>query len=153
MEFVTTQKTAACAMKIIINIDVPDLTAAVHFYTRAFDLTQSRTLDDDVAELTGSSSVIYLLRIAPGSAPVRDGAASRDYDRHWTPVHLDFVVDSLELAAQRAEQAGAQRESACVEWRGSRCMTFADPFGHGFCLIEFASSRHYDDDRASGSSA
>lgn len=133
-------------MKLIINIDVPDLTAAVQFYTQAFDLTHSRTLDDDVAELTGSSSVIYLLQAAAGSTPGPDRSVARDYARHWTPVHLDFVVDSLELAAQRAEQAGARRESACAEWRGSRCITFADPFGHGFCLIEFERGSYSDGD-------
>jgi hypothetical protein len=65
-------------------------------------------------------------------------AVLRDYSRHWTPVHLDFVVADLAEAAKRANDAGAVRESECIEWNGSKCITFADPFGHGFCLIEFA---------------
>ena len=56
-------------------------------------------------------------------------------------MHLDFVVDDLAAAAERALRAGAKQESRSsshpVEWRGSRCITFSDPFGHGFCLIEF----------------
>ncbi|MCY1449242.1 Glyoxalase-like domain protein [compost metagenome] len=66
----------------------------------------------------------------------------RDYSRHWTPVHLDFVVDDLAAATQRALNAGARQESGCVDWRGSKCISFADPFGHGFCLIEFAGATY-----------
>lgn len=124
-------------MKLIVNIDVPELAPAIDFYTQAFDLRHSRTMDDDVAELIGTSSVIYLLQNNHGSSPGLHVATRRDYSRHWTPVHLDFVVDDVKAAALRAEQAGARRESERVEWNGSRCITFADPFGHGFCLIEF----------------
>jgi predicted enzyme related to lactoylglutathione lyase len=68
---------------------------------------------------------------------VATAGARRDYDRHWTPVHMDFVVDDLAEAVRRVEEAGAKRESERVEWNGSKCITFSDPFGHGFCLIEF----------------
>lgn len=131
-------------MKLIVNIDVPELEPAVRFYTCAFDLSHSRSMDDDVVELSGASSTLYLLKNDTGSSPVRGSATGRDYNRHWTPVHLDFVVDDLEVAARRAEQAGALRESECVEWNGSRCITFADPFGHGFCLIEFEAGTYKD---------
>ena len=52
-------------------------------------------------------------------------------------MHVDFVVERVEEAAKRALAAGARQESECVEWMGSKCITFSDPFGHGFCLIEF----------------
>lgn len=125
-------------MRVIVNIDVPDLAPAIDFYRAALGLQLSRLLDDDVAELTGASSTIYLLRHSAGSPPVAAHPFARDYARHWTPVHLDFVVDDLATAVQRALAAGAVQESACVDWKGSRCISFADPFGHGFCLIEFA---------------
>jgi len=124
-------------MRAVVNIDVPNLDQAIAFYTRAIGLTLNRTLDDDVAELTNASSVIYLLQHPAGSAFSQAGGEGRDYRRHWTPVHLDFVVDDLAAATRRAEDAGAARESECIEWRGSKCITFSDPFGHGFCLIEF----------------
>ena len=38
-------------MNILINLDVPDLDAAVKFYTAALGLEHTRTLDHDVAEL------------------------------------------------------------------------------------------------------
>ena len=61
-------------------------------------------------------------------------------------MHVDFVVDDVEEAARCAEAAGARRESACIEWRGSKCITLSDPFGHGFCVIEFAAATYRDDD-------
>jgi predicted enzyme related to lactoylglutathione lyase len=84
------------------------------------------------------SSVIYLLRKAAASPPTPGRAHARDFARHWTPVHVDFVVADIDQAVARAGAAGATRESECIEWRGSKCVTFSDPFGHGFCLIEFA---------------
>lgn len=124
-------------MRIVVNIDVPDLAPAIDFYCNAFGLELSRIIDDDVAELIGASSVIYLLANASGSAANSSAAETRRYSRHWTPVHMDFVVDDLLDATNRVIAAGASQESGCVDWRGSKCITFSDPFGHGFCLIEF----------------
>lgn len=124
-------------MRVIVNIDVPDLAPAIKFYCAALGLTLSRVIED-VAELTGASSVIYLLQHSEGSPPVKSLSLSRHYSRHWTPVHMDFVVDDVEDAAKRAIGAGATAESECIQWMGSKCITFSDPFGHGFCLIEFA---------------
>ena len=124
-------------MRIIVNIDVPEIEPAVAFYTSAFGLIHNRMLDGDVAELTGGSSTLYLLAAPPDSAPAASTAETRHYSRHWTPVHLDFVVDDIDAATERVLEAGAVRESEYVEWRGSKCVTFSDPFGHGFCLIEF----------------
>jgi catechol 2,3-dioxygenase-like lactoylglutathione lyase family enzyme len=131
-------------MRVLINIDVPELAPAIDFYCAALGLRLDRLLDDDVAELTGASSLIYLLRTAAGSASHHTGSDVRRYTRHWTPVHLDFVVPDLAAATQRALAAGASRESECTEWRGSKCITFSDPFGHGFCLIEFAAQTYAD---------
>ena len=132
-------------MKILVNIDVPELAPAIAFYSAALSLNLSRIIDEDVAELSGASSVIYLLQTAVGSRPAKGLAHVRDYARHWTPVHIDFVVDDIDQAAKRALKAGALQESRCVEWRGSKCISFSDPFGHGFCLIEFAGDTYSND--------
>jgi catechol 2,3-dioxygenase-like lactoylglutathione lyase family enzyme len=128
---------ADVAMKTLVNIDVPDLRAAVDFYTAALGLHATRVIDGDVAELTGASSVLYLLQRPGGSGATPQAGQTRDYSRHWTPVHVDFVVPDVEAAAARALAAGAVQESERVDWMGSKCITFSDPFGHGFCLIEF----------------
>lgn len=124
-------------MNLIVNIDVPDLQRAVDFYTRALGLTHTRTLDDDTAELRGASSTIYLLCKPAGSTAVKSPPATRDFTRHWTPVHFDLVVDDVDAAAARALAAGATPETGHIDWRGSRCLSFGDPFGHGFCFIQF----------------
>ncbi len=131
-------------MNVLINIDVPDLPRAIAFYQNALGLTLSRTLDDDVAELSGAGTSIFLLQKQEHSSANKSHPALRQYIRHWTPVHLDFVVDDLTAAAQKAEAAGAVRESECIEWRCSKCITFSDPFGHGFCLIEFTHGTYED---------
>ncbi len=124
-------------MRIIVNIDVPALGPAIAFYRSALGLTLSRVIDEDVAELTGTSSTLFLLENPPGSPPNPSSSLERRYTRHWTPIHIDFVVDDLQAATRQALAAGATRESDCINWRGSECITFSDPFGHGFCLIEF----------------
>jgi predicted enzyme related to lactoylglutathione lyase len=132
-------------VKIIINVDVPDLAPAIRFYTEALGLVHSRTLDDDVAELTGASATLYLLQKNPGTAAVRVPPIDRHYGRHWSPVHFDLVVPDVNAAAARAVAAGAKQETGCVNWRGSRCISFGDPFGHGFCFIQFERNETYDD--------
>ena len=124
-------------MRVLINIDVPDLEQAATFYQAAIGLTLSRVIDGDVAELIGASCVLYLLQKPAGSAASSGAIDTRRYTRHWTPVHIDFVVENIEAAAKRASLAGAKQESECVDWMGSKCISFSDPFGHGFCLIEF----------------
>ena len=124
-------------VKALVNIDVPDLARAAAFYRDALGLRLARLLDDDVAELEGAGVRIYLLRKPAATRAAKGAADARRYERHWTPVHVDFVVEDVDVAAQRAVAAGAVQEGKTVEWRGSRCITLSDPFGHGFCLIEF----------------
>ena len=131
--------------KIIINIDVPDLTAAIGFYCAALGLEHSRTLDDDTAELTGGSSTIYLLQKDSGTPAVKTPPIDRNYGRHWTPIHFDLVVPDVDAAGKRAIAAGARPETGHIDWRGSRCLSFSDPFGHGFCFIQFEQGQSYSD--------
>ena|SRR5688500_5095460 len=132
-------------MKLIINIDVPELPPAVEFYTRALGLEHQRTLDNDTAELVGASATIYLLVRDHGTRAVKNPDIDRSYARHWTPVHFDLVVPDVDAAAVRALAAGARQETGHIDWRGSRCLSFGDPFGHGFCFIQFEENETYRD--------
>jgi len=122
-------------MTVLINIDVPDLDAAVAFYTAAFGLTVGRRFGADAVELTGWPSPVYLLRKAGGTLGA--GTQPRSYDRHWTPVHLDVAVDDIDDALARALKAGAKLEHDVSATGYGKIAILADPFGHGLCLIEF----------------
>ena len=131
-------------LALLVNIDVDDLGRAEAFYRDAFGLSAARRFGDGGVEMVGASSPVYLLRKAAGSAAGEAVPQTRDYGRHWTPVHLDFVVDDVEGALLRAEAAGAVREGDVRTARWGRIATLADPFGNGFCLIEFL-NRGYDE--------
>ncbi|MCF8533255.1 MAG: VOC family protein [Reyranella sp.] len=122
-------------MTLLINIDVPDVEAGVRFYTAAFGLTVGRRFGTDFVEMLGWPASLYLLTKAPGT--VGAGGDLRRYDRHWTPVHPDVVVDDLDAAVTRAVDAGAMLETAAGDAPYGRIAMLADPFGHGFCLIQF----------------
>ncbi|MBD9477591.1 VOC family protein [Pseudoxanthomonas sp. PXM02] len=129
-------------MHLLINIDVPDLPAAEALYTRAFGLTTGRRFGDGGVELLGAQAPIYVLQNPAGSIAAAD--ARRDYARHWTPVHLDVVVDHLEPALDRAVQAGLVQETDIREANWGRIVRLADPWGHGWCLLQFV-NRGYDE--------
>jgi predicted enzyme related to lactoylglutathione lyase len=131
-------------LTLLANIDVDDLERGVEFYCRAFQLRVGRRLGDSIVELVGASSTIYLLEKSPGTPASAASLQHRDYARHWTPVHLDFVVPEIEAAVARAESAGAKVEGAVCTHDWGRIAHMADPFGHGFCLIEFL-GRGYDE--------
>lgn len=98
-----------------ICIDVPDLDAAIAFYTRALGLRLGRRNGALWAEPLGAGCPVDLLPVEAGSQATPAAAAVRDYARHWTPVHLDLPVQDP-----------------------------GDPFGHGFCLLQFE-GRGYDE--------
>lgn len=125
-------------MEALINIDVPDLDAAIAFYQRATELRLGRLLfDGTVAELTGAPVRILLLQKDAGSAPVPCEPLARDYQRHWTPVHLDFAVAELDVAVEKAISAGAKLEGPVQSFAWGRQACLSDPFGHGFCLLQW----------------
>ena len=131
-------------MQLLVNIDVNDLAAAVTFYCSAFELTVGRRFGTDGVELVGASSAIYLLAKAEGSTPSDFTTQRRSYVRHWSPIHLDFVVPEIESALQRAVSAGARLEKPIQTSEGGRLALLADPFGHGFCLVQFL-GKGYDE--------
>jgi len=126
-------------VRMLVNIDVDDLDGAVEFYRRAFGLRPGRRLfDGQAVEMLGAPSPLYLILRPPGSIPSPGSAATRDYARHWTPVHLDFAVGDLEAAIERSRSAGATSEGGVREFEWGRIASMSDPFGHGFCLIQFS---------------
>jgi len=122
--------------RLLVNIDVPEVGAAADFYTAAWGLSPGRRMGDGFVELLGLEAPVYLIANPSGTVPA-PGTRPRGYDRHWCPVHLDIAVDDLDVAIARVEAAGARAETPVRSEPYGRIATFADPFGHGFCLIEF----------------
>jgi predicted enzyme related to lactoylglutathione lyase len=123
--------------KLLANVDVDDLDKAVQFYTQAFGLRVRQRWGDALAVLEGAGAPLYLLRKAAGTPAYAEAAQTRTYDRHWTPVHLDFGVRELEPALATALAAGARLESGIEEHDWGRIAHLSDPFGHGFCLVTY----------------
>lgn len=122
---------------LLVNIDVDDLEMAAAFYTTAFGLRVGRRLGTDAIELLGRSAPIYLLAQPAGSRATVGTDQRREYGRHWTPVHLDFVVDEIDAAERCAREAGATLEAPVMTHPWGRLAVMADPFGNGFCLVQF----------------
>lgn len=122
---------------LLLNIDVPDMEQGIAFYTAALGLEVGRRFDGDFVELVGRDVPIYLLRKEAGTPIGPNGGDRRRYERHWSPVHADFVVADMDSAIARAIAAGAVQEGETCDAPYGRLAMFADPFGHGFCLIEF----------------
>lgn len=120
----------------VINIDVPDLAAGIEFYTSALGLTVGRRFEDWV-ELIGAEIPIYLLPKKAGTSIGPAGGDVRRFERHWSPIHPDFIVEDIEAAIERVIAAGAVQEGETCNAAYGKLAMFGDPFGHGFCLIEF----------------
>ena len=135
---------AVVTLGVLANIDVDDLSRATEFYCSALGLRVGRRFEASAVELLGGSAPIYLLKKASGTAATSVSEARRDYTRHWTPVHLDFVVPDISTALTRARGAGATLEGEVRRYNWGNMAVMADPFGHGFSLIEFL-GRGYDE--------
>ena len=127
-------------MKIGISIDVDDIERAVDFYTRGIGLSVVERGSDggsDWAHLTHEGQTIFIMQLPPGSDAVEGAHFPRDYSRHRTPVHLDFVVADIDSAVERALAAGATLDRPIQRRQKlSDMANMSDPFGNGFDLIQ-----------------
>jgi uncharacterized glyoxalase superfamily protein PhnB len=123
---------------------VPNLDDGVQFYTTGLGFELQRTLfEKSVAELMLGDATIYLIEQKEGSRPYPGADLTRSFERHWTPIHLDVIVEDMSGAVAKAIKAGAVHagETSSNSW--GRLTAFSDPFGHGLCLVEF-SDNGYD---------
>src|SRR5260370_42124490 len=96
-----TRESMKTTIELRACIDVDNLEKGIEFYTQALGLSLGRRLDAAWAELLGAPIPLDLLANPQGSRASVDSAAVRDYGRHWTPVHFDFVVAGLPLSVGR----------------------------------------------------
>jgi predicted enzyme related to lactoylglutathione lyase len=119
-----------------ICIDVPDLAKGIRFYADAFGFSKVSEPYPGVAVLAVGTTKITLLEKREQSKPSPHTQDVRHYDRHWTPVHLDFHVADVKAALERAVGAGAIKEQFFENPKHGSAAFCADPFGNGFCLLE-----------------
>jgi hypothetical protein len=101
----------------------------------------------DVPDAEGRRALLHQGFRPDGRPPLRQGfrraAGLGGAGRHWTPFHLDVVVAEVDAAIACAVAAGAKVEAPARDTHYGRIAMLADPFGHGFRLLQF-SARGYD---------
>ena len=90
-------------IELLVNIDVPDLERAVHFYTTALGLHVGRRFGASGVELLGLAAPIYLLVKAAGHHPDPGRLA-----RPRLPPALDAGAPGL-----RGTRPGRRRRARC----------------------------------------
>jgi predicted enzyme related to lactoylglutathione lyase len=117
-------------MEFSICIDVDDVDRAVEFYGRGLGLTVVDH-EPDWAQVKLGAQTFWIMKVPAGV----QGQISRDYRRHWTPVHLDFAVDDIEAAVKRAVDAGGKLEGEIQRNAKGALANMVDPSGNGVDLF------------------
>ena len=122
-------------MRYSVTIDVPNLEAGLSFYRDALQLAEVARPIPTYVILKCGDAQIGIMEKAAGTKPAKGSDDVRRYERHWTPVHMDFHVSDLEAVLARALAAGAICEHK-FDMPGRPPIAFcSDPFGNGFCLV------------------
>lgn len=118
-----------------VSIDVPNLAAGLQFYERVFGFVETARPFPTMAVLDANNVTVCMHEKPGGTKSSAGGAEVRRYERHWTPVHLDFHVPDLDAVLAKVRAAGGAVENE-LRTQGPRPVAFcSDPFGNGFCVI------------------
>jgi predicted enzyme related to lactoylglutathione lyase len=121
-------------IKISVSIDVDNLKQAEAFYIEALGCKKVRDQGSDMSVISTDNCDIYLQQKEAGTKPLIAADVVRDYSRHWTPVHLDFLTRNVDEVVGKVVELGGRHEGGeSGDW-GSIAYC-ADPFGNGFCVI------------------
>src|SRR3569832_1492969 len=97
-------------MKYSVSIDVTNLEEGLKFYRDALGLVETRRPIPIYAILLYGDAKIGIMEKAAGTKPAPGSEDGRRYERHWTPVHIDFDVEDFEGTLAKAVAAGAKVE-------------------------------------------
>ena len=117
-------------MEFSICIDVDDVARAVEFYGRGLGLAVVKQ-QPDWAQVKLGEQTFWIMKAPAGV----QGQISRDYRRHWTPVHLDFAVEDIDEAVRRAVDAGGKLEGEIQPSPKGALANLSDPSGNGVDLV------------------
>jgi catechol 2,3-dioxygenase-like lactoylglutathione lyase family enzyme len=122
-------------MKYSVSIDVPRLEDGLRFYRDALGLAEIARPVPTYVILKCGNSQIGLIEKSAGSKPAAGTDEVRRYERHWTPVHIDFHVDDFETFLAKAVNADAKCEQKFEGDARPPIAFCSDPFGNGFCVV------------------
>jgi hypothetical protein len=84
-----------------VYVEVTEANLGIDFYCHGLGLILKRRLSPTWIELAGANCPLYLLANRPAIADLGSTKVCRSYERHWTPVHLDFVVSDIDATVSR----------------------------------------------------
>src|SRR5437660_9759784 len=84
-------------MNYSVSIDVPQLDEGLRFYRDALGLVEVARPVATYVILKCGDSQIGLIEKRAGTNRAMGSDDVRLYERHWTPVHIDFHVDDFEV--------------------------------------------------------
>lgn len=120
-------------VKISVSIDVSDLKKAETFYVEALGCSKVRD-QGGMSIISAGNCDIYLQEKKEGSKPIKGSDVVRSYERHWSPIHLDFITSDIENVVKKVIELGGLKEGD-DSWDGGSIAYCVDPFGNGFCVI------------------
>lgn len=123
-------------MKFSVTIDVPQIDEGLRFYRDALGLVEVARPVATYVLLDCGASQVGLMEKPAGTVPAKGSGDVRRYERHWTPVHIDFHVDDFEIALAKVLNAGAKCEQKFEGGDRPAIAFCSDPFGNGFCIVE-----------------
>ncbi|MFO1123858.1 MAG: VOC family protein [Methylocystis sp.] len=118
-----------------VSIDVPRLEDGLRFYRDALGMAEVARPVPTYVLLKCGDSQIGLIEKSAGSKPAQGTDDVRRYERHWTPIHIDFHVDDFEAFLAKAVNAGAKCEQKFEGGAHPPIAFCSDPFGNGFCVV------------------
>ncbi len=97
-------------VKISVSIDVSNLKKAEAFYVEALGCIKVRDQGSNMVVLSVENSDIYLQEKKAGTKPLKSSDIVRDYERHWTPIHLDFLCENVDELVSKIVKLGGLHE-------------------------------------------
>ncbi|WNZ57612.1 VOC family protein [Microbulbifer sp. MKSA007] len=120
-------------IKLSISIDVSNIKQAEDFYIKALGCKKLRD-QAGMSVISVENCDIYLQEKEARSAAAPTETAERNYSRHWTPVHIDFLTENVDEIVKRIVKLGGKHEGGeRGDW--GTIAYCSDPFGNGFCVI------------------
>ena len=96
-------------IKLSVSIDVSDLKQAEKFYTEALGCKKLRD-QGGMSVISVENCDIYLQEKPAGSKAIPTEDIERNYSRHWTPVHIDFLAKDVNEIVERVLKLGGKHE-------------------------------------------